>query len=111
MPAPARAFPQVVTVVHRAPGLDLAGADAQLEETGRLVCPANLQANPGREATANQDTQFYAWNAYLPTWAALGGRDQVVLGELVLEVDGPPMVVHDFDGRPHHIEAKLRRVV
>lgn len=112
MAAPARAFPQWAVLEHYGPGLDIgADGDPVLELVGRTETACNLQPQWAREDTANQDQQSQSWNLYLPAGTPLSGHDRVVVGEETLEVYGDGRPVSDFGGRPHHVEATLRRVV
>lgn len=72
--------------------------------------PCNLQPQWSREQTANADTQFEAWNLYLPAGTELGGQDRVVVHGVTLEVHGPGGAFVDYNGVPHHTEATVRRV-
>jgi hypothetical protein len=105
----ARAFNRRVTVVHYRTTND---PEPRLEEVSREEeVPANVQATPSREDTVNRDQQSQAWNGYFPLGTRLAGQDRVLLDDLVLEVYGAGLEVYDLGGRPHHVEAALRRVV
>jgi hypothetical protein len=112
VPAPARAFPQRAVIEHWVQGLDVDGyGNPALELGATEEVPCNLQPKGTTEDTANQDQQSASWNLYLPAGVELGGSDRVVVGGLTLEAIGAGRPVGDFAGRPHHVEATLRRVV
>lgn len=104
---PRRAFPQEATIEHYGPGAGDVEGTRQLVGTERARC--NLQAGWRREDTANRDQESEQWNLYLPAGTALGHQDRVVVGDVTLEVIGGGRPCVDFSGRPHHVEAVLRR--
>jgi hypothetical protein len=105
---PARSFPQQATIEHYAP--DPADVDGQRQLVGKTTVRCNLQTQWSREDTVNLDQSQGSWNLYLPPGTQLGHQDRVVVGELQLEAIGAGRAVGDFAGRPHHVEAVVRRV-
>jgi hypothetical protein len=108
MAAPPRAFPLEATIQHfRSDPADLDGARQLVGET-KTRC--NLQPQWAREETANQDLSQRSWNLYLPAGTQLGHQDRVIFTGLdPLEAIGEGRAFNDFAGRPHHVEAIVRK--
>jgi|HubBroStandDraft_6_1064221.scaffolds.fasta_scaffold62099_7 hypothetical protein len=108
MPAPARAFPQRVTVEHYRPSDT---EERYLELVGATDSPANVQASTTTESTANQDQQSARFNVYLPAGVEVSGHDVVIFQGRRLQAQGGGRPMTDFAGRPHHVEVLAQEVV
>jgi hypothetical protein len=108
----ARAFPQQVTIEHRAPADTFRDefGDVPLVVTSTEEVACNLQPVRSTESTANQAQESEAFNLYLPPGVELGAQDRVILEGVALELDGAGQLFTDFGGHPHHVQATLRRV-
>jgi hypothetical protein len=108
MAAPARAFPLKATIQHFAP--DPTDPDGVRRPVGETPTRCNLQPQWAREETANQDISQRSWNLYLPAGTTLGHQDRVIFAGLdPLEAIGEGRAFNDFAGRPHHVEAIVRK--
>ncbi len=108
MPAPARAFPLRATLERFGPANDV---DGSREFLGAETVKCNLQPQWSREDTVSQDQLQDSWNLYLPPGTVVGHQDRLVIGDLEVEALGAGRPYSDFAGRPHHVEAVVRRTL
>lgn len=111
MPAPARAFPLSAVIEHHGPAaLADEYGDRPAEPVGTERVRCNLQPTASSDSSANEARETEVFNLYLPAGTVLGGQDVVIVDGERLAVTGPGVKFSDFGGRPHHVEATLRRV-
>ena len=69
-----------------------------------------LQHVDSEEMTTQRNVQVGDWLLVLHPHATIGGRDRVEADGSTFEVIGPPQLLRDIRGRPHHWEARLQHV-
>lgn len=63
------------------------------------------------ESTSAGDIQTDEWRIYLPAGTVVSGSDRLAVGDVELEVDGPPWpAINPRTAVASHVEAKGRRV-
>lgn len=100
---------QVITVVRRTDGPPDRLGVATPVETRYDVAGCSVQPLTTAEQLSNVDQVVTRWRLFAPPNADLVVTDAVVVAGIQYEVDGDPQVWPDMGGRPHHLEAYLRR--
>lgn len=84
------------------------GPTSQHDITGCSLQP--LRGVTSTESnTASADQVITRWALFAPPGADIAATDRVRQGPLDLQVDGDPATWPGPNGRPHHVEAYLKR--
>lgn len=97
---------QTATVVHRT-----TNDFGDHTETGRATYPGcQLQPMTSVEEIGPGDQVITRWAFFGPAHLEASPIDLVIVEGVTYEVDGEVQLWRDLSGRPHHVEAALRRV-
>lgn len=97
---------QTVTIVH------LESDDfGDHHETGRATYPGcSVQPLSSVEEINAGDQIISRWSLYGPPIMEASPVDRVIVEGVTYELDGDLQLWRDLSGRPHHVEAVLRKV-
>lgn len=80
-------------------------------ETGRATYPGcQLQPLSSVEEIETGDQVTSRWSLYGPAHLEASAVDRVIVEGITYELDGDLQLWRDLSGRPHHVEAVLRKV-
>jgi hypothetical protein len=95
-------------------GEDAYGSPATIATTATTIRNVSLQPEAGSAPStesngANFDRTITKWRLFAPPGTDLRTTDRIQQGSLDLEIDGEPVTWPGPSGRPHHVEAQLKR--
>lgn len=86
-------------------GDPLSGDPAEVTVSG-----CSMQPGASTEDLDGRDTVAAEWDLFIPPGVTITALHRVRFHGELYEVDGAPQSWDDERGRPHHIEARLKRV-